>query len=241
MAPCALSYASDGGAARICQRGAKARERSDRAGEGVGGGFPLPRQGDFSKFVSENGIFSHIRYLYQGQFMKWHRPIPYSCSFFILFLMNLFQGNIFLFLSFFFCFTRRSMGGGGGHGPLVHLCYSSNSGAAKICQRGQSEGAKRPSEGRFFPNLCMKLAFFAHQIPLLGVVYVLAQTNSLFFFFFHSFPNESFRETFSFFSFLFPFFRLLKKKKKKKKILGGATAPIAPPPWLRQCQEVKIL
>ena len=43
MAPCALSYASDGGAARICQRGAKARERSDQAGEGVGGGFPLPR------------------------------------------------------------------------------------------------------------------------------------------------------------------------------------------------------
>ena len=30
MAPCALSYASDGGAASICQRGAKARE-------GVGG------------------------------------------------------------------------------------------------------------------------------------------------------------------------------------------------------------
>ena len=32
MALCALSYASDGGAARICQRGAKAREQSDRAG-----------------------------------------------------------------------------------------------------------------------------------------------------------------------------------------------------------------
>ena len=40
MAPCALSYASDGGAARICQRGAKARERCDRAGGRV---FPLPR------------------------------------------------------------------------------------------------------------------------------------------------------------------------------------------------------
>ena len=38
--------------------------------------------------------------------------------------------------------------GGGGHDPLVHLSYSSNSGAAKICQRGQSEGAKRPCEGR---------------------------------------------------------------------------------------------
>ena len=36
MAPCALSYASDGGTARICQRGAKARERSDRAGGGCG-------------------------------------------------------------------------------------------------------------------------------------------------------------------------------------------------------------
>ena len=38
MAPSALSYASDGGAARICQRGAKVRERSDRAGGGGGGG-----------------------------------------------------------------------------------------------------------------------------------------------------------------------------------------------------------
>ena len=36
MALCALSYASDGGAARICQRGAKAREQSDRAGGGCG-------------------------------------------------------------------------------------------------------------------------------------------------------------------------------------------------------------
>ena len=45
MALCALSYANDGGAARICQRGAKARERSDRAGD------------IFSKFVYETGIF----------------------------------------------------------------------------------------------------------------------------------------------------------------------------------------
>ena len=95
--------------------------------------------------------------------------------------MNLFQGNIFLFPFFLLLFYSPINGGGGGHGPhgpLVHLSYSSNSGAAKICQRGQSEGAKRPSgwrvwEGDFFPNLCMKLAFFAHYI-LLGVVYVLA-------------------------------------------------------------------
>ena len=57
-------------------------------------------------------------------------------------------------------FTRRSMEGGG-----VHLSYSSNSGAAKICQRGQSEGARGGcgrgvSHGReIFQNLCMKLAF----------------------------------------------------------------------------------
>ena len=34
MGSCALSYASDNGAARICQEGAKARERSER-GEGA--------------------------------------------------------------------------------------------------------------------------------------------------------------------------------------------------------------
>ena len=46
MAPCALSYASDGGAARICQRGAKAREQ----GEGVHGRwFPPPTVGRIFK------------------------------------------------------------------------------------------------------------------------------------------------------------------------------------------------
>ena len=35
-APVALSYASDSGAARSYQRGAKGRERSDQAGEGGG-------------------------------------------------------------------------------------------------------------------------------------------------------------------------------------------------------------
>ena len=50
MAPCALSYAIDGSAARICQRRAKARERSDRAGEG---------REIFQNFVSENSIFLH--------------------------------------------------------------------------------------------------------------------------------------------------------------------------------------
>ena len=50
MAPCALSYASDGGTARICQRGgAKARERSDRAGGGCERGFPPPTVGRFFK------------------------------------------------------------------------------------------------------------------------------------------------------------------------------------------------
>ena len=46
MVPCALSYASDAGAARICQQGGGQSERGSEAterGEGVGGGFPLPR------------------------------------------------------------------------------------------------------------------------------------------------------------------------------------------------------
>ena len=32
-----LGYASDSGAGKICRQGTKAMERSDRAGEGVGG------------------------------------------------------------------------------------------------------------------------------------------------------------------------------------------------------------
>ena len=46
--------------------------------------------------------------------MYWHRPIPYSFSFFILFLMNMFQGNIFLFLfPFPFFFRLLNLRGGG--------------------------------------------------------------------------------------------------------------------------------
>ena len=40
MSPCALNYASDGGAARICQRGPKQGSEATERGEGVGGGFP---------------------------------------------------------------------------------------------------------------------------------------------------------------------------------------------------------
>ena len=57
MAPCALSYASDGGAARICQRGAKARERSDQAGGGCGRGFSPPTVGRFFKICVWNWHF----------------------------------------------------------------------------------------------------------------------------------------------------------------------------------------
>ena len=40
MGPCALSYASDGGVAMICQQGAKANQWG---GGCMRGGYPLPR------------------------------------------------------------------------------------------------------------------------------------------------------------------------------------------------------
>ena len=40
-----ISYASDSGAARDLSTGAKARERSERAGEGGGGGVVSPSHG----------------------------------------------------------------------------------------------------------------------------------------------------------------------------------------------------
>ena len=57
-----LSYASDSGAARICQRGGggggKARVRSDQAGEVF---FPSHGREIFWKFLCENGIVLHIK------------------------------------------------------------------------------------------------------------------------------------------------------------------------------------
>ena len=54
--------------------------------------------------------------------MKWNVPIRYSPFYKFLLLQS----------------------GGGGIGPCA-LSYASDSGAARICERGQSEGAKRPS------------------------------------------------------------------------------------------------
>ena len=53
MSPCALSYASDGGAARICQRGPKRGSEATERGEGVGGGGVSPSHGReiFSKIL----------------------------------------------------------------------------------------------------------------------------------------------------------------------------------------------
>ena len=54
----------------------------------------------------------------------------------------------------------------------MHLSYSSNSGAARMCQRGPKQGSEvtergegvggsfpPPTVGRFFEKLCMKTAF----------------------------------------------------------------------------------
>ena len=56
-----LSYSSDSGAARICQRGAKRGSKETKRGEGVGGGREISW-----KFVYENGTFLHINSIIRG-------------------------------------------------------------------------------------------------------------------------------------------------------------------------------
>ena len=58
---------------------------------------------------------------------------------------RIFQQGRGQFPHFFFYSDQR----GWGHGPLCPLIYASDSGVARICQRGggQSDGAKRPSAG----------------------------------------------------------------------------------------------
>ena len=74
--------------------------------------------------------------------MRWHIQIPYTSPLFKI------------------SFTPIK----GEHGPLCILATCGNSGAARICQRGPSEGAKRPSGGRVweggFPLPCTVGRFF---------------------------------------------------------------------------------
>ena len=130
MSPCALSYASDGGAARICQRGPK------RGSEATERGFPPSHGREIFKNSCMKTAFScTLNTIIRGSLCIYIlAPIPYSFSFFILFLMNLFQGNIFPFLfpfSFFFPFffffflLADQQGGGGGMAPLCPPSYAS--------------------------------------------------------------------------------------------------------------------
>ena len=88
-----LSYASDSGAARICQRGNNlATERSDRAWRRYGRGLPPPPPHGreiVRKFVYENGIFLHIKYLLGGRLCEvaYTNPLP-SLLYMFLFLLT---------------------------------------------------------------------------------------------------------------------------------------------------------
>ena len=149
-------------------RGPKRGSEATSGGRVVGGGFPSHGRENFQNLCLKTAFSCTLDTCIRG-----------TCSgieqFPTLFIFYYFPNEFvsgkhfpFPFLSSFVLLSNQ-WGGGGGHGPLVHLSYSSNSGAAKICQRGQSEGAMEgvaggnplpPMVGRFFfsPNLCMKLA-----------------------------------------------------------------------------------
>ena len=79
----------------------------------------------------------------------WHRP-NWLLLFFILFLMNLFQRNIFPFPPLLFYLVYSQINGGGGGGPFVHVPLCILAIPVTVVQPGfviggQSEGAKRPS------------------------------------------------------------------------------------------------
>ena len=69
------------------------------------------------------------------------------------------------------------------------LIYASDDGASRICQRGPKGGSEAIERGMVWvplprygdEDLCMKTVFSCKLNVLLGVVYVVAQTNSLLF------------------------------------------------------------
>ena len=100
-----LSYASGSGAARICQQGAKARDRSDRTGGGWGVSPSNDREILFWKFVHENGIFLHI---------KW-----------VVYVVAYTNSLLFSFFFFFFLLADQRGGGGGAWLPCAPPSYAS--------------------------------------------------------------------------------------------------------------------
>ena len=138
-----LSYASDSGAARIYQRGAKARERSDRAGGGCGHGREIFENSCMKTAFSctlnaiiRSSLCSDIDQFHTLSFFFYfwiclRETFSLSFSFFprffifpfppppLFFLCPFFPFSFFSFPPFFPFppfFTRRSTGG---HGPLV--------------------------------------------------------------------------------------------------------------------------
>ena len=126
LVPLRLCQFSDSGVARICQRVANTREQSDRAGVS-------------SSHSREMFEISCIQMAFLGTlqdvgYVKWHiNPLlPRFC-----FLLLLSMANHW----------------GWGHGPLYPLSYASDSGVARICQRGSKWGSKATERGAklFFP------------------------------------------------------------------------------------------
>ena len=121
MSPCALSYASDGGAARICQRGPKRGSEATERGEGV-----APTVGRFfenscmktafsctlntisrgSLCTGTNSLLFFFFYSFPNELVSGEH-FPFSLSFFLFFF--------FPFLYFFYSPINRG-------GAMVPLC-----------------------------------------------------------------------------------------------------------------------
>ena len=125
MGPSALSYASDIGAAKICQQGPK---RGSEATERREGGFPPPTVGRFLKIRVWKQHFRALKCHYLGvdYIMKYseHQPLPP--------LLNFFHG--------------QTMGAWG----LVPLSYDSDSGVARICQQGAKARERSDQAGELW-------------------------------------------------------------------------------------------
>ena len=120
---------------------------------------------------------------------------------------HIYKSPIYSPFSFFFTPIK------GEHGPLCILAIAVTVVQPGFVNGGQSKGAKRPSGGRvweggfhgreIFENSCMKTAFSCTLNTIIRGS-LCTGTNSLLFFFFHSFPIMNLFQG-NIFLFLFPF------------------------------------
>ena len=149
MAPCALSYASDGGTARICQRGGGGAKRGSEATE-RGGGREI-----FQNLCLKTAFSCTLDTIIRGSLCSGIDQFPILLFFFHSFPNEFVSGKHFPFPFLSSFVLLADQWGGGGMVPLCILAIPVTVVQPRFVNGGSARGGcGRATVGRFF-KICV--------------------------------------------------------------------------------------